>query len=369
MVENKSAKAAKTLNKPDILPKKFVKSLLYWNQTGNHRQMPWKGETDPYKIWLSEIILQQTRVEQGWQYYQQFVTTFPTIMALAQAPEQTVYKLWEGLGYYSRCRNLIATARYIADELDGIFPKTYEALVQLKGVGPYTAAAIASFAYHLPYAVVDGNVFRVLSRVFGIETPIDTTEGKKQFGALAQQLLPPKSAAAYNQAIMDFGATVCKPVPECTHCFFNKHCAAFLHNQQQHLPVRSKQKVVKERWFHYAVLRCGDQYAIHQRTEKDIWPYLFEFVLFETTGPQPLEAVLAMLKKQYGLGKKEYIQVAPQPGLTQKLSHQTVHFSFIELSLHQPVALPDFRCVDKSQLAGFPFPKTLQRYIQNAVLK
>src|SRR5215218_589494 len=210
----------------------FVKGLLQWNKTANHRQMPWKGEKDPYKIWLSEIILQQTRVEQGLGYYQRFVQIFSNVHALAQAPEQQVFKLWEGLGYYSRCKNLIASAKYISGELGGVFPKTYEEIVALKGVGPYTAAAIASFAYNLPYAVLDRNVFRVLSRIFAIDTPIDTTEGKKVFSALAQEALDKETPGAYNQAIMDFGATVCKPVPECVHCFFKMACRAFLQNKQ-----------------------------------------------------------------------------------------------------------------------------------------
>src|SRR5579875_533215 len=229
--------------------KNFVKGLLRWNETGNQRPMPWKGEKNPYKIWLSEIMLQQTRVEQGVHYYQRFVDAFPTVQHLAHAPEQQVFKLWEGLGYYSRCKNLIATAQYITQNLNGVFPNTYEALLNLRGIGPYTAAAIGSFAYNLPYAVLDGNVFRVLSRIFDIETPIDTTEGKKLFAALAQQLLPKHKACTYNQAIMDFGATVCKPVPECAHCFFNQQCAAYLHNKQLLLPVKSKQLQVKERWF------------------------------------------------------------------------------------------------------------------------
>src|ERR1700749_1524911 len=196
-----------------MAPKKdpFTTLLLKWHNGKNSRVMPWKGEKNPYKIWLSEVILQQTRVEQGWSYYEKFVETFPTIHDLATAPEQKVFKLWEGLGYYSRCKNLIATAKRIDTEYKGVFPSTYEELLQLKGIGPYTAAAISSFAFGLPHAVVDGNVNRVLARDFGIETPFDTTEGKKIFSILAQELLDKKNSSAYNQAIMDLGATVCTP--------------------------------------------------------------------------------------------------------------------------------------------------------------
>lgn len=178
----------------------FSKLLLQWNKQKNKRQMPWKGEKDPYKIWLSEIILQQTRVEQGLGYYHRFVEVFPEIHKLAKATDSKVFKLWEGLGYYTRCRNLIATARYISKDLKGKFPGTYEEIKELKGIGPYTAAAISSFAFNLPHAVVDGNVFRVLSRVFGIVKPIDSTEGKKYFTQLANEILDKKSPGIYNQA-------------------------------------------------------------------------------------------------------------------------------------------------------------------------
>src|SRR5580698_9523423 len=197
----------------------FAKKLLKWHKKENTRSMPWKGEKDPYKIWLSEVILQQTRVEQGWAYYERFLEAFPTIGDLASAPEKKVFKLWEGLGYYTRCRNLMITARRISSQYNGRFPSSYEGIVSLKGVGPYTAAAIASFAFNLPYAVVDGNVERVLARYFGEETPVDTSQGKKFYTGLAASLLDEKQAGRYNQAIMDFGAVICKPQnPLCTQC-------------------------------------------------------------------------------------------------------------------------------------------------------
>ena len=205
----------------------FTQQLLQWNQTANHRAMPWKGEKDPYKIWLSEIILQQTRVDQGWAYYEKFIFAYPTIQDLAKAKDEKVFKLWEGLGYYNRCRNLLHTARQITNHSKGIFPNTYDALLALKGIGPYTAAAIASFAFNLPYAVVDGNVFRVIARYEGIDVPTDTTAGKRLFETRAAALLDKKRAGLYNQAIMDFGATVCKPfAPNCNNCPLQKTCVA-----------------------------------------------------------------------------------------------------------------------------------------------
>ncbi|MCY7291511.1 MAG: A/G-specific adenine glycosylase, partial [Ferruginibacter sp.] len=195
----------------------FTENLMLWNNKYNRRTMPWKGEKDPYKIWLSEIILQQTRVEQGLEYYNRFLIKYPKVELLAVADENEVFKLWEGLGYYSRCKNLIVSARIIAFNYDGIFPNKYEDILKLKGVGPYTCAAIASFAFNLPHAVVDGNVLRVIARFFGIDTPIDSIKGKKVFNTLAQTLMDTVSPALYNQAIMDFGATICKPqLPLCS---------------------------------------------------------------------------------------------------------------------------------------------------------
>jgi A/G-specific adenine glycosylase len=205
----------------------FREKLMGWHLESNKREMPWKGEKDPYRIWLSEIILQQTRVEQGWAYYERFLKKFPNISALARASDQVVLKCWEGLGYYTRCRNLIHTARYIAFERNGLFPSTYDEIIQLKGVGPYTAAAIASFAFNQPHAVVDGNVFRVLARYHGLSTPIDRPEGKKLFQSLAQGSLDKDQPGQYNQALMDLGATVCKPQsPNCADCPLRKNCTA-----------------------------------------------------------------------------------------------------------------------------------------------
>jgi A/G-specific adenine glycosylase len=356
----------KNLEPDRTIAKVFVDGLLKWNLESNHRKMPWKGEKDPYKIWLSEIILQQTRVEQGLKYYENFIKSFPTVHALANAPQEKVFKHWEGLGYYSRCRNLIETALYISNELKGIFPSTYDSILKLKGVGGYTAAAIASFAGNLPYAVVDGNVFRVLSRIFDIETAIDTTEGKKEFSRIAQTILPETKAGEYNQAIMDFGAVICKPVPECRACFFNNHCKAYTEGKQQLLPVKEKKISIKHRWLNYIVIRYKNQVAIHQRTGKDIWQQLFEFVLIETAKKSPQKQLLKQFERQYSIDN--YVLTNSFEQTMQKLSHQLLSFHFIILDIPRKEKIENYSWVSISRLHQFAFPKTLKQFIDETLL-
>jgi A/G-specific adenine glycosylase len=343
----------------------FANLLLQWNKRQNTREMPWKGEKDPYKIWLSEIILQQTRVEQGLAYYHRFVEAFPTILDLAKAPETKVFKLWEGLGYYTRCRNLISTAQYVAGELQGKFPSTYEEIKALKGIGPYTAAAISSFAFNLPYAVVDGNVFRVLSRVFGINKPIDSTEGKKYFTELANEILDKKNPGVYNQAIMDFGATICKPSPLCYECVFNKVCFAFLHNKVNQLPVKEKKLNIKKRWFYYLVIEHDDKIAIQQRTSKDIWQQLYEFPMVETNDEQISKTVLKLAEKLNHLEKHNYKVMFISPLFKQQLTHQLISGQFIRVKLKARLNLnKDLRWVTKKQLDKFAFPNFINQYLK-----
>jgi A/G-specific adenine glycosylase len=351
----------------EAIKKKFVCRLISWNKKKNKRTMPWKNEKDPYKIWLSEIILQQTRVQQGLSYYSRFVQTYPTIKHLAAAPENQVFKLWEGLGYYSRCKNLIYTAHFISRELNGIFPRDYKSISNLKGVGPYTASAIASFAYNLPYAVLDGNVFRVLSRIFEIELPIDTAQGKNFFSTLAHHILPKNIAGEYNQAIMDFGASVCKPVPECSKCFFNKHCRAFLLKKQTFLPIKSKHLKIKERWFNYVVLKHLNKYAINKRTAKDIWQNLFEFLLIETPDTAKQNEILNTLQRSYVFHSKPV--VSKKIEILQQITHQFIHFVFFEIELPQKISLNGFRWVSERELRKYPFPKKVQLFIENSLLR
>lgn len=337
----------------------FVKQLLHWTETDNGRQMPWKGEKDPYKIWISEIILQQTRVEQGLKYYENFITAYPTIELLSQAPEEEVYKLWEGLGYYSRCNNLIATAKIIVDQFGGIFPQTHQEVLDLKGIGAYTAAAITSFAYNLPYAVVDGNVVRVLSRIFQLDVPADSAEGKRLFAGIANHLLPPNRSAAYNQAIMDFGATICKPLPLCKLCFFNKHCLSYRNNTQLNLPVKAKKKNLKERFFNYLVLVHKGEVLVQKRAGKDIWRNLHQFVLIEKDGFPALDDLLNMA----GLQSSLILESIKPVFLTQKLTHQQLHIALHLLQVAKPVVVPGYQWIPKSNLSSLAFPRSLSTIV------
>lgn len=338
----------------------FVQGLLEWNSSSNKREMPWKGEKDPYRIWLSEIILQQTRVEQGLKYYQNFITAFPDVHALANAPEEKVFKAWEGLGYYSRCRNLIRAAQFISSELKGIFPADYESILNLNGVGPYTAAAIASFAYNLPYAVLDGNVFRVLSRIFDDATAIDSTEGKKIFSQRAQELLPHGKAGIYNQAIMDFGATICKPVPLCMDCFFSSHCKAFQNSTQQMLPVKEKKIKIRQRWFNYIIIEFKDEIAVRKRITNDIWSQLFEFLLIETNEKTEISLVLSQMEKQV---RGITYHLISSHDFKQKLTHQTIEFNLVHIQVNKKPGLPGYSWINKNELAHLAFPKALQSAI------
>ncbi len=255
----------------------FSYQILTWYKE-NPRELPWRGTRDPYKIWLSEIILQQTRVAQGLPYYYAFVETYPSVKDLALAPEEEVLRLWQGLGYYSRARNLHACAKSIWFEMNGVFPKTYDELLKLKGVGSYTASAIASFAYGEVKAVVDGNVFRVLARYFGIDTDIASSKAKKEFEALANQIIPIDQPGEFNQAMMDFGARLCTPKnPSCESCPVNSSCFALIYNIVSELPVKINKVKIKERYFHYYVIKCGEKWVWKKRTSGDIWEGLFDF--------------------------------------------------------------------------------------------
>jgi A/G-specific adenine glycosylase len=344
---------------------KFTRLLMNWHLTDNPRQMPWKGIKDPYKIWLSEIILQQTRVEQGWVYYENFLKHYPSIHDLAKAKDAAVFKLWEGLGYYNRCKNLLLTARKIVDEHDGIFPKSYEDLLELKGVGPYTAAAIASFAFQLPYAVVDGNVYRVLSRFFGIQLPVDSTEGKKHFQAVADQVLFKSDAASYNQAIMDFGATVCKPfAPNCIECPLHQHCSAFKNTMVHQLPLKEKRLKKKKRNFNYFIFEYKQQVYIQKRTQKDIWENLYEFYLLESDELiqwTPI-AILEFLRNQLGVHSAT-VKEQSEP-ISQQLTHQQIKARFIRVNLlSKPRGLRTQDWLAASEMAALPFPKIINDWL------
>lgn len=343
----------------------FTQKLLEWDKNLNQRTMPWKGEKDPYKIWLSEIILQQTRVEQGWDYYNRFIKKYPTVKKLAAAPDEEVYKLWEGLGYYSRCKNLIATARVIATTYNGKFPNDYQNILQLKGVGPYTAAAIASFAFNLPHAVVDGNVIRVLSRYFSIDLPMDTTAGKKCFEQLANSLINKSSPASYNQAIMDFGATVCKPQsPLCEECPIKKYCKAKFENTVTLLPVKSKKLQIKHRWFYYVIVEANNKVLVRKRIEKDIWQNLYEFVLIESDKKLSQTDLFNQPTLKSLLKGKGYELVSVSGINKQQLTHQVIHGGFLHIKLAKPVHIQGYESVSKKKIQQLAFPKFITGYMQ-----
>ncbi len=344
----------------------FTQLLMDWHLSQNKRQMPWKGEKDPYKIWLSEIILQQTRVEQGQHYYEKFIQKFPTISHLANAQDADVFKVWEGLGYYNRCKNLLFSARLIAKEKQAIFPNNYDDILAIKGVGNYTAAAIASFAFDLPHAVVDGNVYRVLARFFAIDIAIDDAKGKKVFSALAEKLLDKKNAASYNQAIMDFGATICKPyLPLCNICPLEKNCEAYQRNLVNKLPIKEKILIKKTRWFTYFLFCLNEKVFVRLRSGKDIWQNLNEFYLIETpekicwTNKEIERQLLIQLKiKNAGI-------TSVSPFFSQQLTHQTIKGQFIKVQLKKmPDTLQSYQCSPYNKLNRIAFPQFINQYLK-----
>ena len=351
----------------------FREALIAWS-AAHPRLLPWKGESDPYKIWLSEIILQQTRVEQGLPYYERFVAAYPTVRHLADAPEDELMKLWEGLGYYSRARNLHAAARHIAYELGGQFPQDWAGIRSLRGVGDYTAAAIASFAYGLPHAVLDGNVYRVLARFFGIAMPTDTPQAKREFTVLANQLLDPGRPGAFNQAMMDFGATWCKPrQPRCAECPLASRCVALATGQVADLPVKSKKMERKERYFAYLVLRWQGDTWLRKRTAKDIWQNLFEFPMLETAAlPADVREATTLFSQNADIPAAWLTDARLSPPHRQTLTHREVAAVFLEIHLPADPAplleLPFFAGCQRTRHADlkkkFAFPRIVDRYIQ-----
>ena len=336
----------------------FSNSIISWYRE-NPRHLPWRETQDPYKIWLSEIILQQTRVAQGLPYYLAFAEAYPSVQQLAEASEEEVLRLWQGLGYYSRARNLHACAKYIWNELGGNFPNSYATLIQLKGVGNYTAAAISSFAFGEVQAVVDGNVFRVLARYFGIATDIASSKGKKEFEALANQLIPIEAPGEFNQAMMDFGSRCCVPKnPNCTACPLANSCFAFQKDLLDSLPVKINKTKVKERILEYLVIRCAGHLVWNKRGEGDIWTGLYDFPLINPEG-FPWQEHVPQKAVQF---PKKYRHL---------LSHQRLLGSFWEIEL-SPEKLPElgkwcqkegFDLINQQDIDALPKPKLILRYL------
>jgi A/G-specific adenine glycosylase len=336
----------------------FALTLLKWFEEYG-RELPWRDTRDPYAIWLSEIILQQTRVQQGWAYWERFMQRWPTVDQLAAASEDDVLRLWQGLGYYSRARNLHTAARQIVQM--GAFPRTFDQLRQLKGVGDYTAAAIASMAFDQPTAVVDGNVYRVLARHFGIHTPINSHEGKEEFALLAQQLLPEDEAATYNQAIMDFGAIQCTPhSPKCIVCPLQESCLALRSGMVEQLPVKLQKVNVKERRLVYIYIRCNGQTAIRRRGEGDIWQGLWEPVLVEE-GESVTHFVQTMFQDTSSMPSLKLLK----SGFRHVLTHRILYCDFYLLQSETKPVLPNgYRWIDESELDKYALPRMVELLLQ-----
>ncbi|TND08748.1 MAG: A/G-specific adenine glycosylase [Bacteroidetes bacterium] len=334
----------------------------------NHRRdLPWRDTRDPYKVWLSEIILQQTRVEQGLPYYKAFAAKYPTVQKLAAAKEEDVLKLWQGLGYYSRARNLHAAAKQVTQEYGGKFPGTYAELLRLKGVGDYTAGAIASFCFGEAQPVVDGNVYRVLSRVFGIDTPIDSVKGKKDFRQLASELLNKKDPAGFNQAIMEFGALHCTPKkPGCLSCPFATYCEARREKLVDKLPVKAQKTKQNNRHFYYLLLFSGDFIYARKRSGKDIWQNLYDFPLVETKAALPEKKLVNGKVFAPVLGKTTYSIKHISAEIRHLLSHQKLHIRFIEMRLNKPLPLSQAKGLAKirtTEIHKLAVPVVIHNYL------
>lgn len=343
----------------------FSETLIKWYHE-HKRELPWRESSDPYLIWISEIILQQTRVVQGYDYFVRFIERFPDVKTLAEADEDEVMKCWQGLGYYSRARNLHAAAR----SMNGAFPDTYSEVLALKGVGEYTAAAICSFAYNMPYAVVDGNVYRVLSRYLGIETPIDSTQGKKLFASLAGELLDKTQPAVYNQAIMDFGAIQCTPqAPACLFCPMADSCLALAKGKVMQLPVKQHKTKTTNRYLNYMYVRAGAYAFINKRTGDDIWKNLFELPLIETAESITEEDFLALPEfiKLFVGGEIPVVRLVCRD-VKHVLSHRVLYANFYEvILLEETISFSSYQKVKVDELEQYAVPKLIHDFLEKYV--
>ena len=344
----------------------YSKSLVNWYKE-HRRDLPWRRSSDPYIIWISEIILQQTRVAQGLDYFNRFVARFPDVRALAVASEDEVLRYWQGLGYYSRARNLLEAARTICRDFDGIFPRTYNEVRSLKGIGDYTAAAIVSFAYDLPYPVLDGNVYRVLARLFALSTPIDSAQGKKEFAELAALLLDKEHPGLHNQAIMELGALQCVPrQPDCSLCPLMDRCMAYAAGEVSAYPVKQQKLKTRPRYFHYLHIVCGNDTYIQRREGKDIWQGLYQLPLIETDTPADfaeLQQTDAFRRLLSDCGRMEISVVLRD--IKHVLSHQTLYASFYYIKVEREgKTLNEYLRIPLSCLENYAFPRLILRYFQ-----
>ncbi len=348
----------------------FASEITVWYRR-NQRKLPWRNTQDPYRIWLSEIIMQQTRVEQGLNYYNKFVETFPTVADLANAHDDVVMKLWQGLGYYSRARNLHYTAKQIVKNYGGIFPNEFKEIRALKGIGDYTASAIASFAFNKPYAVVDGNVMRVITRIFGITEPIDKSNARKKINKIAEELLPHENPGLYNQAIMEFGAIQCKPAnPLCEECCMNKICFAFENKMVSGIPFKTKKNAAKKRHLNYLIISLHKGKAIYlyinKRTGNDIWKNLYDFPSIETNEMQEPAVLIQSRQWKSIFNNKKYVITKVSDIFKHQLTHQTIYARFYEISIKSPLTIhdPKIILVDENDLKEYAIPRLIDKYLQ-----
>ena len=345
------------------MEKEFARLLIEWYHE-HKRDLPWRNTNDPYLIWISEIILQQTRVAQGYAYYQRFIERFPNLESLAAAEENEVLKYWQGLGYYSRARNL----HQAAISVNGVFPVRYEDILKLKGVGIYTAAAICSFAYNQPHAVVDGNVYRVLSRFFGVNEPIDSGKGKKIFASLAHDLLDKVQPALYNQAIMDFGALQCTPLsPDCTVCPFKNRCFAFNHNIVSSLPIKQNKTKTSERFFYYLLIRDNGDIYLNKRTENDIWKNLYELPLIESNTALAVDDFIRKQEFASIFKENSVVNVRLLNKTKHVLSHRIIYADFYELEAQDIKMdfLSKYTRLNMADLELYPVSRLMHNFFEN----
>jgi A/G-specific adenine glycosylase len=349
----------------------FFNSRIHHWYAISKRDLPWRNSRNPYFIWLSEIIMQQTRIDQGLAYYLRFTLEFPTINDLANASEDQVLKLWQGLGYYSRARNLFFTAKYVQQHHHGIFPDDYNSIRALKGIGEYTAAAITSISFNLEYPAVDGNVYRILSRFFGIQEPIDTNAGKKIFIELAKELIKGTNPGMHNQALMEFGALQCTPRnPDCNHCVLSDRCFAFAFGKIGDLPVKQNKVKQRDRYFNYLIFEYDRCTWLHQRTKNDIWKGLFEFPLIETTAKTDVEQILTCGEWKNMANHSIITILNCSAWKIHILSHQKIHYRFVHINMSEEIEMSnEFVKVNKEDILSFAIPKLLENSVDEFVGK
>lgn len=347
----------------------FRSRIYAWYKV-NMRDLPWRATLDPYKIWLSEIILQQTRIDQGIAYYFRFTEAFPTVFDLAKASEDDVLKLWQGLGYYSRARNLHYSAIQIVRSFNGKFPETYSEILKLKGVGDYTAAAVASIAFGQAHPAIDGNVFRVLSRYYGIDLPIDSNEGKKAFRQIADELIQGTDPGMHNQAMMEFGALQCVPSnPSCDECPLNDSCFALASGKIGLLPVKKGKTQQRDRYFNYMVIDDGTHIYLRKRIAKDVWRNLFEFPMIETSTKTDEDDVLSVFIQGNELETEFFTLHVVSEWKTHLLSHQRIHYRFFKLQLSSPGEISQLGIrVNKKDIFTFAVHKLVETYIESELV-